>query len=285
MNFELRITNYSAMTKHIEFSLTIILAFVSFTPVQAQSTKPINSALRPTLNPSVKSQKPLIFKTPPPPPNLGAPGQRKAGGSRGCSDVNLQNTQSKDKVLTALAPEYSKEQLVTGLTTQKHPTLWFYVPYQSDSAYAKLVLEDEKGQTIYKTPLTGTPGIVSVSLPSTSSEVTIGKRYHWYFNIYCKQDNEFLASVEGDVQLLALNPTIESQLDKATPQQQVALYATNGIWYEALTTLAHLRRTSPQDANLARDWASLLESVGLQNLAAEPIVDCCKPQVGITAIK
>ncbi len=269
------------MTKHIGLSLAIAFALVSFTPVQAQTTKPMNSVLRPTLNLRQQSKKPLIFKTPPPPPNIGAPSQRKAGGSRGCMDVNVQNMQSKNKILTALAPEYSGSQLVLGLTTQVRPTFWFYVPYKSDSTYAKLVLEDELNQTIYKTPLTGTPGVVSVSLPSTSEALKIGKRYHWYFNIYCKQDNQFLTSIEGDVQLQPLNPIVQSQLDKATPQQQVALYAANGIWYEALTTLANLRRTSPQDTNLASDWASLLESVGLQNIAAEPIVDCCKPQAGI----
>lgn len=268
------------MTKYIGLFLAIAIALVIFTPVQAQTTNPMNSVPRPTLNLKQQSKKPLIFKIPPPPPNIGAPSQRKAGGSRGCLDV-VQNTQSKEKVLTALAPEYSGSQLVLGTTTQMRPTFWFYVPYKSSSAYAKLVLEDEKDQTIYKTPLTKTPGVVSVSLPSTSAPLKIGKQYHWYYNIYCNQDNQFLTSVEGDVQLLALSPIVQSQLDKATPQQQVALYATNGIWYEALTTLANLRRTYPQDAKLGSDWASLLESVGLQNIAAEPIVDCCKPQDGI----
>ena len=271
------------MTKYIGLFLASAFALASFTPVQAQPTKPGNSVSRPTFNFWRQSKKPLIFKTPPPPPNIGAPSQRKAGGSRGC--MNLQNTQSSEKVLTALAPEYSSSQLVLGLTTQMRPTFWFYVPYKSDSTYAKLVLEDENNQTIYKTPLTGTPGVVSVSLPSTSAPLKIGKRYRWYFNIYCQQDNEFLTSVEGDVQLQPLNPIVQSQLDKATPQQQVTLYAANGIWYEALTALANLRHTSPQTTNLVSDWASLLESVGLQNIAAEPIVDCCKPQDGIATTR
>lgn len=267
------------MTKYLQLSLAIIFSFLSFTPIQAQPTKPTNSVTRPTLKLGQKSKKPLTFKAPQPPPNIGAPGQRKAGGSRGCLNVNVQNSQSQDKVLTALAPEYSGSQLVLGLTTQMHPTFWFYVPYHSDSAYAEFVLESEKNQTIYKIPLTRTPGVVSVSLPSKSSALKIGKQHYWYFNIYCKQDNEFLTSVEGNVQLLALNPIVKSQLDKAIPQEQVALYAANGIWYETLTTLANLRRTVPQDTNLASDWFSLLGSMGLQNIAAEPIVDCCKTHI------
>ncbi len=74
------------MTKHIDLALTIILAFASFTLVQAQSTKQINLTPHPTLNLKEQSNKPLIFKTPLPPPNIGAPGKRKAGGNRGCSE-------------------------------------------------------------------------------------------------------------------------------------------------------------------------------------------------------
>jgi hypothetical protein len=264
------------MIKHIGLSLTIIFTLISFTLVQAQNSKPIPSVPSPTLKQQSKTT--LTFKTPPPPPNIGAPSQRQAGGRRGCMDVNVENTQPKNKVLTALAPEYPSSQLVFGLTTQTRPTFWFYVPLKSDSVYAKLVLEDGNNQTIHKIPLTETPGIVSVSLPSTSSELKIHKRYRWYFNIYCKQDNQFLTSVEGDVQLLALAPNVQKELDKATPQQRVNIYAANGIWYEALTTLANLRRISPQDTKLASKWASLLESVGLQNLATEPIINCCQLQ-------
>ncbi len=53
----------------------------------------------------------------------------------------------------------------------------------------------------------------------------------------------------------------------------MALYAINGIWYEALTAAAELRRTDPNDTN----WTALLQAVGLDNFAKEPMVECCKP--------
>ena len=72
-----------------------------------------------------------------------------------------------------------------------------------------------------------------------------------------------------------MNPTLMSQLKNATPRQRVTLYATNGFWHDALTTLAELRSANPGDATLSRDWVSLLHSVGLDAIATEPIIECC----------
>jgi hypothetical protein len=71
----------------------------------------------------------------------------------------------------------------------------------------------------------------------------------------------------------SLNPTLTNQLEQATPQQRIALYAANGIWHEALTAAAELRRANPN----APEWAALMEAVGLAYLATEPIVECCQP--------
>ena len=61
----------------------------------------------------------------------------------------------------------------------------------------------------------------------------------------------------------------------ATPRQRVALYAQAGIWQDALTTLGELRVRQRQDAALATDWKDLLDSVGLDNISTEAIVECC----------
>lgn len=50
-----------------------------------------------------------------------------------------------------------------------------------------------------------------------------------------------------------------------TLQQKIALYASNGIWYEALNAAAKLRRTNSKD----RYWANLLQEVGLSKIASE----------------
>ncbi len=217
---------------------------------------------------AVKAQPPIIFAAPPPPPDIGEPGRRgEAGSRRPCGDNN-QEVKTTQKPLTAIVPisTSAKSPVVWGLTTSEHPTFWFYVPYSASATYAEFVLEDAtENQTKYKIPIKNTPGVVNFKLPDTSTPLVVDKQYRWYFNIYCKENNEILGYVEGNVQRKSLSPTLKTQLEKATPRQKVAIYASNGIWHEAITTLAQQRSTSKAD------WASLLQSIGLENLASEPI--------------
>ena len=55
------------------------------------------------------------------------------------------------------------------------------------------------------------------------------------------------------------------------PRERVALYVANGIWHEALTTLAELHYAEPKNAAISKDWASILHEVGLDAIATEPI--------------
>lgn len=245
----------------IQLSLAISFTLLSCTQVQAQLG---NS--KGQLNQS------LIFAAPPPPPDIGEPGKRAEAGSRGCGGDTNKPLTSSQKRLIALVPVYPKSELVFAATIAEHPSFWFYVPYSSDFAYGEFVLEDEaQNQTIYKTSLTRAPGVISLSLPSKAAPLEIGKRYRWYFNIYCKKDNQIIADVEGYVKREQLNSVLKTQLEKATPSQRVALYGTNGIWYEALSAAAQLRRTQPQETS----WAALLQTVGLKDMATEPKVECC----------
>jgi hypothetical protein len=245
----------------IQIFLAVSLTFFSSIGVQAQSANPNGE-----LNPS------LIFAAPPPPKDIGEPGKRAEAGSRGCGQDINKPLASSQKRLTALVPVYSNSELVFGTAIAEHPSFLFYIPYSSDFASGEFVLEDEaQNQTIYKTSLTGTPGVVSLPLPSKAAPLEIGKRYRWYFNIYCQKDNQIIANVEGYVKREQLKPTLKTQLEKATPSQRVTLYAANGIWYDALSAASELRRTNSQDTS----WTALLKAVGLNDFATEPKVECC----------
>ncbi|MCA1995426.1 MAG: DUF928 domain-containing protein, partial [Coleofasciculus sp. S288] len=89
----------------------------------------------------------------------GRPSRREGTGSRGdCPPVEIP--------LTALVPAGN-----VGLTLEKHPTFWFYVPYSpGDTASGEFVLQDEANNDVYRTSLTlpREPGVVSFSLPSAT---------------------------------------------------------------------------------------------------------------------
>ncbi|NJK52529.1 MAG: DUF928 domain-containing protein [Leptolyngbyaceae cyanobacterium SU_3_3] len=52
----------------------------------------------------------------------------------------------------------------------------------------------------------------------------------------------------------------------------MAHYEAKGIWHETLTEHAERLTASPQDTKTRQNWASLLESVGLAEVASEPLV-------------
>jgi hypothetical protein len=173
--------------------------------------------------------------------------------------------------LTALVPENK-----IGRTVSEYPLFFFYLP-QTDAQLAEFVLQDEKGKQIYQTTLkiNNSSGVIGVSIPANQnvSPLEAGKNYRWSLALICDTEDRSADVLEtGIVRRVELSADIRSQLEKAEPRQKTVIYAQNGIWQDALSTLAEARRAHPNDVQLAADWESLLDSVKLGSFAAEPIV-------------
>lgn len=252
------------------YTLSLALLTSYYQPLAAQPFASASSHL---------DNKDLHFKIPLP-PNQGAPyGRRRGGASRGLCQ--------KYQDLTALVPMVGES--VGGLATAEHPTFWFFVPQPLTPDFpVEFVLQDEADNYVYKTTLTiaqTQAGVVSLSIPPTVAPLEIGKSYYWTLSIYCDPAKVSASvSVQGMVQRVSLDSTLESQVEKAMPRERVALYAANGIWYEALTTLAELHRIQPNDSSLAAAWTELLQQVGLQAIAPQPIIECCKNLSGTSIL-
>lgn len=267
-------SQFNLILPQIKLVYAISLTLLSFAPVQAMPDKSVTlvQSHNSSSNKLKKVNKSLIFNAPPPPKGIGAPSDRTAGGTRGCKNINQQLAGTESERLTALVPVYrSKDlELVSGLTTISHPTFWFYIP-ALPTVDAEFVLQDAQGQPVYESPilLSGTPGVISLSLPSTEPPLEIGKQYHWYFNIYCQRQQPPIF-VAGGIKRVSLSLKLKSQLEKAPPEKRIALFAAHGIWYDALTTAAAVRRTNQK----SNDWATLLQAINLANIAQEPVVKC-----------
>lgn len=271
--------------KQIAIAFTSTLAVVGslddFTSVQAQPTElkypALSISVKQNAEPSPdgggrqpnsgrgKGGGSYVRFVPPPPSGAGAPRGRRSGGA------GRDDCPAVDRPLTALMPDNN-----LGLTVTESPTFWFFVPQLPAIARSgEFVLQDEKHNDVYRTPfkLSEKRGIVSIRLPSNpQSSLKKDQMYRWHFRIYCQQQttSEYFW-VEGWVKQVALNPTLENQLEAAKPQDYIA-YAENGIWYEALTKLAELRLSDPQNATLTENWAQLLRTVGLEEFAKEPLL-------------
>lgn len=220
--------------------------------------------------------------TPPMPPDRGAPGQQSDAGTRGpCDSNNESNLLSK---LVALVPTVEKplkdnseislpETDVWGLTSAQHPTLWFYIPSSATVAKeAKFILEDEENyRSEFRFALPKTAGIVSLSIPSTEKPLEIGKRYHWSLKIYCNPSKSQSPNFTVDGWIQKVN--LETPVNGMTPQEKINFYSQHGIWFDTLTEVANLHRTSGKDT--VQSWTDLLKVINWENLAQEPIVSCC----------
>ncbi|MEZ2280260.1 MAG: DUF928 domain-containing protein [Microcoleus sp.] len=173
--------------------------------------------------------------------------------------------------LTALVPENK-----IARTVSEYPVFFFYLP-QTDAPQAEFVLQDENGKQIYQTTLkiNNSSGVTGVSIPTNRnmSPLQVGKKYRWFVALICDaQDRSADISETGIVRRVELSADIRSKLEKADVREKTFIYAQNGIWQDALSTLAAARLANPKDAKLTADWASLLDSVKLGEIATEPIV-------------
>lgn len=173
--------------------------------------------------------------------------------------------------LTALVPKNK-----IGRTVSDYPTFFFYLP-QTEAESAEFILQDPSGKQIYKQDLTisNLSGVIGVSIPANKNvpPLEVGKSYRWNFTVICDSLDRSADQIEsGTVRRVELSADIRRQLDQADPRQKTVIYAENGIWQDALSTLSAARQANPDDAQLAADWESLLESVTLGKIAKEPIV-------------
>jgi Domain of Unknown Function (DUF928) len=248
---------------HIPY-LTLILASVSVLllvntiRVVAQSNSISQRGTRrpPLSTPRSRERQVIKLKFTLPP--KGAPGKRTDAGSRnGCS---------ANKPLTALVPSTN-----IGLTVAKHPTFWFYIPYQSNSsALGKFQLFDERETVVYTTNIStkGIPGIVGVELPQRFSGLEIGQRYQWVLSFSCNSTStETSTLVNGFVERVAVTKELKQKLEGAkTQRDSLLLYGEEGLWFDLLSALIGERRRNPYDFQVAEDWFGLLGQVNLSEL-------------------
>jgi hypothetical protein len=210
------------------------------------------------------NQRQINAQLPPPPKN---PEETTGGGTRDGGRCP-QDPITSDQPLTVLSPVTEP-----GLTVAERPTFLVYVP-QTTAQTAEFSLLDQNNKGIYQTTfaLINTPGIVSFNLPPNAPPLEIGKDYTWSFAMICNPKNRLQDQfVRGRIRRTELDSALMSQIEKAAPKERVSLYRTADVWYEALFTLFELQRSQPDDPSMSAAWKELLNSGGLNSIAAQPL--------------
>ncbi|MBW4510872.1 MAG: DUF928 domain-containing protein [Scytonematopsis contorta HA4267-MV1] len=219
--------------------------------------------------------------------NVGQPGRRLLGATRGGCDKSVQRT----------VPLTSSD-LEAQRTTSRYPTFFFYVPHPSGTALEFILLDDTNSDPLYKQTfkLANQAGIVSITIPNEANvrPLETGKEYNWVLNIVCDaraRDKDLF--VKGKIQRFEPDQNLTLQLQKALPRERAILYATAGFWEDTIKIMADLRRQRPNDSEIKADWESILQSVELvkpekpgkekeareleQKVIKAPLLSCCTP--------
>lgn len=205
----------------------------------------------------------------------GAPTITSSGGTRSGDSAACLSSENGELALNALTPYYNKE--VT--TASANPTFYVYVPRTRATTLA-VELTDEQGHLVAKSlfpfALAGQSGIVRLPLQPTTPLVP-GKTYSWEVYLVC--DTEFVERNKGESnQETWSKGTLEYRpLDEASDRflktknlDEIALfYAQRGDWLDTLDNAARAKSQNPDI------WKEMLESVGLEILVNQPLLDCC----------
>lgn len=173
-------------------------------------------------------------------------------------------------------PKPNVESVAVDSTVSAHPTLFVNIPAEVSATTAELLVQNEAGdREIYDTTfkLTGKPGIVGIRIPNTAPPLEVGQKYQWQFSVLCDpNDSTDRLSTSSWIERVSIDPTLASRIERATPREQLSLYAEAGIWQDMLSTLGELLYSNPNDQSLVQDWTSLMQTVNLNNFATQPIV-------------
>lgn len=246
--------NYQGSWALCSIALSLHLAFLAALPSRAQVSSPLPS-------PQILARR-VTFE---PPTNERL--SDSAGGASRQAAFCPQDGMAEGPSLMPILPE-TKE----GLTVSERPTLFVYVP-ETKAEQGYFILKDQTEDYYYQTqvsiPQEG--GIVRLTLPESAPALEIGNTYQWSFVVAC------------ELPARADSPRVEGWLQRVEPSanlnnyqgvdsiEAATSYGAEGIWYDAVTTLADLRQSQPQTYN--QEWVDFLSSVGLENVANEPILE------------
>jgi len=205
---------------------------------------------------SSDAQSAIVYKA----PLRGAPVTRVGGGTRSVA--------TKQIALSALAPSE------TGYTMRDKPTIYWYVSEDLTSPVELTVVSTENLEEAAKPALELKlqppirKGLHALSLEEHGVTLKPGVEYQWFVavvNDAAQRSGDVVAG--GSIKRVGESDAVRVRLAQAAPLQRAAVYAGEGIWYDALDQLSQLIRAEPANYGLRAQRAGLLEQVGLTEAA------------------
>jgi hypothetical protein len=195
----------------------------------------------------------LVYK----PPLRGAPAGRIGGGSRGA-------TERESFSLLVLAPDH------IGLTIHDQPFLYWYISKQISHPVELTITERMAIEPFFVKIFEGPSkaGIQTISLADFGVRLRKDVQYKWFITLVTDADHrskDILAG--GIIKLVNIPESLSTKLQTSKNLVTPYVYAEEGLWYDAIQSISEMIDASPNDVNLRKQRISLLEQVGLDEVA------------------
>lgn len=205
------------------------------------------------------------------PPGEPAPKETAGGASRTGFGETAACSSARTGIGKSVTPVLPRNNI--GLTLTEHPTVFVYIP-QTTARKAFFSIQDEENNHVYQTgiELPSQPGVMQLKLPPSAPGLKANKNYKWSLVMICTADLEPDSPfVSGWIRRVEYKTNIRNN-NKTITLDSVSKLAETGIWYDTLATLAQLRMNQPNNQLFFTSWQDLLDSVGLDTIANEPLV-------------
>jgi hypothetical protein len=197
---------------------------------------------------------PILFH-PPSDVSEGVQTNRVGGGSRGIGDGNI--------TLEVLVPNQ------VALTTQASPSLYWYQSAEAKTKCEITVTEPKKPKPLLalKTGDSTPAGIHAIRLSKFNVTLKPNVVYKWSVAVVLDSNSrsgDIIA--QGTIKRIEPSADLAGKLGGASDADKAAIFAENGIWYDALQAVSDQIDKNPQDASLKQQRADLLKQVGMDDV-------------------
>lgn len=190
------------------------------------------------------------------PPKRGAPRSLVGGGSRG--------TGSGLSPISVLAPDHM------GLTSQEQPSLYWYLSEPNNIRIEFTLIDNQATKPILEINL-GTqikPGVHYLNLVEYGARLLPGRQYRWFVALVPDPNHRSKDIIAGvAIERIEPSEALYAKLTKVDKSEAPHIYAEAGLWYDTLSAISDLVANTPNDIKLRKQRASLIEQVGLSEVA------------------
>ena len=167
-------------------------------------------------------------------------------------------------ILQVLAPAHA------GLTTQSQPTLYWYTRNPVTARFGLTLLDKDESNPLLEVGAGSkmVAGIQKLDLGDHNISLQPGLAYQWSVTLVMDEGSRTEGvTARGVIERMEPGEGLTSRIENNHGTNLVGVYASEGIWYDALETISSMIDKSPEDQGLAAIRASLLSQVGLHAAA------------------